>query len=393
MQSPASNGGWLGDDDKAKAPSMTEMVDRAIGEEEADDFVDDSWVDEEVGNDEYAGILDEPEGPVTPSPEVGGLFLKLLLVAALVLALGGGVMLMGQEKKTPEQARQEELAKELAFARSSIETGKNYLKDGKALLAIGPLEAAMTSLKTAGGSEKEILSTKATLATALMKSQEYQKAYDHWAGLAKSSAEYKKEGKAQMAECSKLLRAQATDGLAEAVEYIKNGESSSVIDLGKSALKIYEAHQGTASQKGKAWGVMGRGFMNGGEYGKAKDAFKKAMGLNPAGNYGVYISEINAKTAREDYYSGGGGSVAAPAVKRTVVVEARIDSGQPSPPPGVRVVAAPRPRPSTSASAPAPAPVAAPRPVSKPIPAYQPSSAGRRSGGERLGKKGVLSTY
>lgn len=386
--------GWLGDDDGAsKAPTMTEMVDRAIGEEEADDFIDDSWVDEEV-NDEF-GALEPTDGYTPPAPEVGGLFLKMMLVAVLVLLVGGGAMFLGKEQKTPEQLKAEELAKELAFARSSVQTGKEYLKENKALLAIGPLEAAMTSFKTAGGSTEEILGAKVELARAFMKAQEYQKAHDHWAALAKGPDSYKKEARAKMAEASKLLRAQATDGLAEAVDYIKNGESTSVISLGESALKIFEAHQGTASQKGKAWGVMGRGYMNGNEYGKAKDAFKKAMALNPGGNYQVYVAQINAKTAPTNYYSGGGGyTQPAPQPVRPVVINASIEPEAPSYVRSTGYVPRSSGRSSAPAAPAAPAASAPARPQTREIPAYQPrSSSGGRSSGQRPGAKNVLPGY
>jgi hypothetical protein len=398
---PSSKGdGWLGDDDAAaKAPSMTEMVDRAIGEEEADDFVDDSWVDEEVDNGEFDD-LEVPETHIAPTPEVGSLFLKMLLVAVLVLLVGGGVMFLGQEQKTPEQLHAEEMAKELAFARSSVETGKNHLKEGKPLLALGPLKAAITSFKTAGGSEQEILGAKTELARALMKAQEYQEAYEHWAALAKGPEEFRKEARQQMAEVSKLLRSQANDNLTEAVEYAKNGEATSVISLGESALKIFNEHQGTATQKGKAWGIMGRGFMNGGEYGKAKDAFKKAMELNPGGNYQVFISQINAKTAPVNYYSGGGGytepaSASRPA--RPVKVEASIGDG-PSYVQASGSVRRTSPRrtsnnSSSGASAPPPASTAPARPQTRSIPAYQPRSNQGRSSGQRPGSKNVLPTY
>jgi tetratricopeptide (TPR) repeat protein len=391
----ASDGdGWLGGEEKSKAPSMTEMVDRAIGVEEADDFVDDSWVDEEVGNGEFDDLEIQDHAP--PTPEVGGAFLKMVLVAVLVLLIGGGVMFMSQEQKTPEQLQAEEMAKELEFARSSVQTGKNYLQEGKALLAIGPLEAAMTSLKTAGGSETEILQAKTELARAFMKAQEYQKAYDHWIALAKGPEEFAKEAKLQMAEASKLLRIQANDQLVEAAEYIKNGESSSVIDLGESALKIFNTHQGLASQKGKAYGVIGRGCLNGKEYGKAKEYLKKAMSLNPAGGYGADLARIASETAPVNYYGGGGADYESETVRsaKVVKVEASIGDDGPSYQTGPRISGGSRRKKTTNAtssSASSP-PAVSSKPRTREIPAYQRPSQSS-SGGARKGDKGVVPGY
>lgn len=387
--------GWLGGAAAAKAPSMTEMVDRAINVEEADDFVDDSWVDEEVGQGEFDD-LEVPEY-VPPTPEVGGAFIKMLLVAMLVLLVGGGVMFMNQEKKTPEQIKAEEKAKELEFARSSVESGKNYIKNGQALLAVGPLEAALTALKTNGADGKEILDTKALLARALMKAKppQYQEAYEHWAGLAKSGdAEYKKEAKAQMAETSKLLRAEALAKLTEAAGYVAAGESSSVLTLGKDALKIFEAHAGTATQKGKAWGVIGRGYLNGKEYGKAKEALKKALALNPAGGYGADLAKIADLTAPASYYSGGGGyteTVQQGPRPRPVRVEASIGDG-----PGYsqrRVSGGGGRRRTTrtsSGGSTESAPAASSAPRTKAIPAFQRAQQPR---GPRPGQRGVVNSY
>ena len=388
---PSDNDGWLSGASSG-GPSMTEMVDRAINVEEADDFVDDSWVDEEVGSGEFDDLEISDHAP--PAPEVGGAFLKMLLVAVLVLVVGGGVMFMGQEKKTPEQIKAEETAKELEFGRSSVKTGQKYMKDGKALLAIGPLEAAMTSLKTAGGTEEEILEAKVDLARALMKAHEYQKSYDHWAALAKGNTRYKKEGNAQMLECSKLLRAQAADQLAEAAGYIKAGEQASVLDLGQKALKIYEAHKGTASQKGKAWGVIGRGYINGKEYGKAKDALRKARSLNPSGGYEADLARIAAATAPTTYYYdyGGSAAAAAPAQPTTVYLPASINSDDPGIPQGVRTGGG-GVRHSAPSAAPAAAAPAAPA-RTREIPAYQRSTPrGGGGGGGRKGQQGVLQGY
>lgn len=396
VNSPANEGkGWLGGDEGAsgRGPSMTELVDRAIGEEEADDFVDDSWVDEEVDNGEFDD-LGVPEY-VAPTPEVGGAFVKMLLVAVLVLLIGGGVMFLGQEKKTPEQIKAEETAKELAFARGSIEKGKEYLAKGQPLLAIGPLEAAIPALKTSGGSQDEVLSTKSTLATALMKTKDFEKAYEHWAGLAKSSPTYKAEATKQMAECSKLLRAKAVAQLSEAAPFAKAGESSSVLQLGESSLKIFERHGGTATQKGKALGVIGRGYFNGKEYGKARQTFKKALAMNPSGGYQADLARIAEATAPVNYYGGGGGYSApqpAAAPSQPVVVEASLDEG-----PGYVTASGSgggggsRSSSSASSAASVEAPAAPKR--TQEIRAYNRPSGNSGGSRGRLGSKGVLNGY
>lgn len=395
--STSEGNGWLGGGGAGhggKGPSMTEMVDRAIGEEEADDFVDDSWVDEEVDHGEFDD-LGVPEY-VAPTPEVGSAFVKMLLVAVLVLLVGGGVMFLGQEKKTPEQIQAEETAKELAFARGSAEKGKEYLSKGQPLLAVGPLEAAIPALKTSGGSEGEILDTKSTLATALMKNKEYEKAYEHWSGLAKSSPTYKAEARKQMAECGKLLRAKATAQLTEAAPYIKAGESSSVLLLGESSLKIFSEHGGTATQKGKALGVIGRGYFNGKEYGKAKETFKKALALNPAGGYQADLARIAEETAPVNYYGGGGGGgysapqPAASAPSRPVRVDASIGDGPGYATASGRSSGGIRRR-SSAAPAAAPAAATAAPARTKEIPTFKRSSNSGSS--QRKGSKDVLKSY
>lgn len=390
-----SSDGWLGGDEPTRAPSMTEMVDHAIGVEEADDFVDESWVDEEINSD-----FEEFETPeyTPPSPEVGSAFLKMLLVAALVLLVGGGVMFMGKEEKTPEQIKAEERAKELQFARDSVVAGNQYLKEGKPLLAVGPLTAAMTSLKTTGAPQDEILSAKADLARALMKAQEYEKAYDQWVGLVKGPEKYRKEAVAGRDDASRLLRAQATSELADAAKYYQMGESSSVLQAGEKALKIFEKHNGTASQKGKALGVIGRGYLNGKEYGKAKDYLKKARSLNPGGGYDADLRELASRTAPVDYYDGGSysGGYSAPqpvAQPQTVRVDASIDAGA-NYAKSTRTYA-PRTSSSSQASAPAqtaPVQAAPARRAVQPAPAPR-RSAPRSNSGGRKGSKGVLPGY
>lgn len=391
----AGDEGWLGGASSAKAPSMTEMVDRAIGVEEADDFVDDSWVDE-IDNDEFSELVEPSLDYAPQSPEIGGVFLKMLLVAVLVILIGGGVMYMGQETKSPEEIAAEKIAKELEFARSTFQTGKDFLQKGQPLLAIGPLEAAIVSLKTAGGTEKEIWDTKVELARALMKAQEYQKSYEHWAGLTKGPEEYRKEARGQMAECSKLLRLQANQQLTEAADYIRANESASVLQLGRSSLKIFEEHQGTASQKGRAHGVIGRGYFNGKDYTKARESLKRALALNPGGGYQADLNKIAQLSAPVDYYGGGYSAPAASAPAPQVVeVRASIDSD-----PGYAVSShrgggGGGSRSSASGSS-GSAPSAAPadnRPRTQAIPAYRPSSGNRSNSSQRKGDKNVLPTY
>ena len=390
---PRESDGWLGGSDDT-APSMTEMVDRAIDVEEADDFVDDSWVDEEVNDGEFDD-LEVPEY-VPASPEVSGLFVKMLLVAVLVVLIGGGVMYMQQEQKTPEQIQAEKIAKERDFAESSIEMAKKNLAGGNPLLAIGPLEAAMESLKTTGAPQSEILETKALLGRALYKGQEYQKSYDHWASLAKLDKKYKKEARSLMTESSKQLRAQANADLTEAAGYIKSGESTSVLNLGRNALKIYQAHGGNASQKGRAYGVIGRGYFNGRDYANARENLKKAKALNPAGGYGADLNEIADLTAPASYHNSGGGGYQyqqqpAPTYSQPQVAAPSFVPDQPG---YATSSGSYSHRPSSgggSSSSAASAPQAAPRPTTKEIPTFRGGNSG--SSGGRKGQQGVLKTY
>lgn len=392
-----SSDGWLGGEESARAPSMTEMVDHAIGVEEADDFVDESWVDDEIGDFEGLGV-DVAGGNeyAPPSPEVAHTFLKMLLVAALVLLVGGGIMYMGKEEKTPEQIKAEERAKELEFARSSVIAGQTYMKEGKPLLAVGPLTAAMTSLKTSGAPQEEVLAAKADLARALMKSQDYEKAYDQWVGLVKGPEKYRKEAVAGRDEASRTLRAQANAELAESAKYFQMGESSSLLIAGEKALKIFEKHQGTASQKGKAIGVIGRGYLNGKEYGKAKDYLRKAQRLNPAGGYEADLREIASRTTPVDYYgsgySGGGYSEPASAApSQPIQVNASIESDGGY----VKSQNTYHYTPRQAAPAPAqaaPAPVAQPR-VQQPVAPPRRNSSPQRSSGGRKGDRDVLPGY
>lgn len=388
-----SSDGWLSGEDSSHAPSMTEMVDHAIDVEEGDDFVDESWVDEEINSE-----FDELEVPEysPPPPEVGSAFLKMLLVAALVVLVGGGVMFMGEEEKTPEQIQAEQRAKDLDFARSSVEAGKNYFKEGKPLLAVGPLGAAMETLKTSGAPEEEVWAAKVELARALTAAQEYEAGYEHWAGLVKGPEQYRAEAIAARDQVSQQLRAVANAELTAAANYFAMGEATSVVAAGEKALKIYERHGGTASQKGRAIGVMGRGYLNGKEYGKAKDHLQKARKLNPAGGYEADLRLIASRTAPVDYHAGGGyssGYSAPAAPAQPVRVDASIDGG--SNYAKSTQTYSPSARRSTSrapaASEVAPAPVSKPR-VQQPAPAPRRPSSSNKSGG-RKGAKNVLPGY
>ena len=386
-----SHDGWLSEESPSKAPSMTEMVDRAIGVEEADDFVDESWVDIDDGD---FDPIAEPEYS-SPTPEVGGVFLKMLLVAALVLVVGGGLMFIGKEEKTPEQIKAEERVKELEFARGSVEAGKKYLKDGTPLLAIGPLTAAVTSLKTSGAPVEEIFAARAELARALMKTQDYEKAHEQWSGLVKAPESYRKEALSGRDESSRLLREQAAAELADAANYIQMGESSSVLQAGEKALKIFEKHGGTASQKGKALGVIGRGYINNKEYGKAKDYLHKAKSLNPGGGYEADFQLISSRTAPTDYYSGGnaGSSYVPPAPvaqPAAAPMRASIDSDKGYvKSTGTVVRRAPR---QASVAPVAPQAVQQQQRVAQPAAAPRRAPASNSSGG-RKGSKGVLPGY
>lgn len=390
--SPSGGRGWLNGEDEDSAPTMTEMVDRAMGAEAGGDFIDDSWVDEEVEGDDF----DELGAPEYIPPTMGGSgsFIKVLLATVFVLMIGAGVFFMGQDHQSPEEIQAEKMARQLGFAQTSLKNGQDFLAKNQPELAIGPLKVAFDGFKALGGHEEELYQTKRTLALAQTKAKKYDEAFQQWSELTKGPEKHRAEAKKEAARVENLLLAQADSMLVEAGKFANNGESASVLDLGRRALSIYEKHGGKASQKGRANGVIGRGYVNGDEYGKAKESFKIAQKLNPAGNYAADLAQIAQATAPVDFYAGtssyGRGVEEAPAAPQVVHVEASLGDG-PDYAKGQRGSRPSHRRSSSVGGGSASADTAAPA-KKREAPAFVRSSS-NSSSKRRLGDQGVLKTY
>lgn len=292
--SPDSGRGWLVDGGSTAAPSMTEMVDQAIHGETDDDFVDDSWVDEEIRDSEF----DELEVPeiVGHSPEGGGAFLKMLLVAVMGVLLVGGFLFINKDHKSPEQKEADKLAKRASFAKSTIESAKNDMANGRAELAVPQFEEALVALSDTKAGRKEMDETEALLSTALMKSEEYEKAIEHWRKL-KSSPD-KSVAKAAVNginTSSRELRKRANDLLKEGKSLAAKGEVNAVLPRGRDALEIYKDYGGSSAQQGDAHGLLGRAYLNGRDYGNAQDHLRLAVKMAPGIGYEKYLSEVNSR--------------------------------------------------------------------------------------------------
>lgn len=377
--------GWLSEG--GDAPSMTEMVDRAIGEEESDDFVDDSWVDEEIRDGEYDD-LEVPEYQ-PPAPEVGGAFVKMLLVAVLVLLVGGGMMFLRQDTKSPEEIAAEELRIAREDATNFLKTGATHLETGNAEAAVYAFKSAIEKLEELDANDQEILDATVSLATAQVKSGQFADGHKMWAQLAKESDEHKDLAKTMLLDANKGLRVQANDNLVKAMGYYQNGESNSVIKLGEQSLDIFKKHGGNKAQIGKAHGVIGRGYLNGYDYGRARTNLKKAAALNPKGDYKADFAKLAAAVSKPR--PNNRRRKPAPTVRRVRKVDAKITTG-----PSYKTRTGPvvRRAPRRAAAAPVAAPVAAPaRKTMKEIPAYSRASTKRPSTKGRKGQAGVLNGY
>lgn len=289
-----SGRGWLVDGGSTSSPSMTQMVDQAIHGETDDDFVDDSWVDEEIRDSEF----DELEVPeiVGHSPEGGGAFLKMLLVAIMGVLLVGGFMFIKKDHKTPEQKEADELAQRATFAKSTIESAKADMAKGRAELAVPQFEEALVALSDTKAGRKEMDETEVLLSTALMKSEEYEKAIEHWRKLKsspdKSVAKAAVEG---INASSRELRKNANDLLKEGKSLVAKGEVNAVLPRGRDALEIYKDYGGSSAQQGDAHGVLGRAYLNGRDYGNAQDHLRLAVKMAPGIGYEKYLSEVNSR--------------------------------------------------------------------------------------------------
>lgn len=402
-EEPASPGrGWLGDGpaetksegsgwlngESEDAPSMTEMVDRAINVEEDDEFVDDSWVDEEIRDNEF-DELDVPEY-VPPTPEVGGAFLKMALVAVLVILVGGGVLFLRTDSITPEEKAAQEAAKKLEFAQATIEGGKADLSAGRAELAVPQFEEALVALSDVNAPQDKIYQTEVLLCRSLMAAQDYREAYKHWKSIKSSGQkDYLAEAKKGLAASSRELRVEANALLDEGKQYAAKGEVNSVKRLGRDALDIYKAYGGNKGQLGKAHGIIGRGFFNGREYGSAQDHFKKAVKLAPGLGYEKFLADTNAQLRPAAYIAPMRQTTRRTTPRRpkrpiSIGSGASYQKSNGARGPGRR---APR---AAANSAPTAAP-ASPRKM-KEVPIYR--SNKRRSGSsKRKGQSGVLNTY
>jgi hypothetical protein len=389
--SPATGGGggWLNGEGPGDGPSMTQMVDQAISVEEADDFVDDSWVDEEIRDNDF-DELDIPEY-APPAPEVGGAFLKMLLVAVLVLLVGGGILFAKNESSDPVSTAADEMAKRLEFGRATMQSGKTDLEAGKPGLAIPQFEEALVALSDGKAPQDEIYQTEVLLGRALMGDEDYEEAYKHWANLKESGQEgYVKEAQQGMKNSSRQLRIKANGFLAEAKKYAAKDEITSVKRLGRDALDLYEDYGGSRSQLGDAHGVIGRGHLNGREYAPAKEEFKKAVALAPGIGYESYLNKASAALRPTQYVAPIQTAPRRPA--RSAAPKPSLDLGSPDyqQSSGRRGGGRARSTVNNNNSSNS-APKAAPKQM-KEIPAYRPTT-GRNSGGGRKGSKGVLKGY
>lgn len=312
VSSSPSGGGWLGGDgpdtpssqgwlgDEAQAPSMTQMVDQALNVRADDDFVDDSWVDEEIRDNEF----DELEVPefIAPAPEVGSLFLKMLMVAVLVVLVGGGILFVGSGKPSPEEQAAAKIQKQLEFGRGVAKSGRADLAAGKAALAVPQLQNAVVALAEGKAPKSEILAAEVDLGRALMADKDYEEAIKHWKSLKESGdKKYAAEAAKELAACKRQLRSTANGMIKEAKQYAAKGEINSVKRLGRDSLELYQKYGGSKAQLGDANGVIGRGFFNGREYPAAKGYFKKAVALAPGAGYESLLSKTNAELQPTSY--------------------------------------------------------------------------------------------
>ncbi len=387
------NSGWLAEGGDGGGPSMAEMVDRAIGEEEADDFVDDSWVDEEIREGEYDD-LEVPEEYTPPAPEVGGLFVKMLLVAILVLLVGGGMMFLQKDTKTPEEIAAEERMVARQDALTYLQTGETQMDNGQPEMAVYSFKSALEKLKEIEAPEKQIFDAKTELGDAYMQSGQYTEAHAVWKELAKAPDEYQEISKEGLKEANKGLRLQGLDMVTEANELYEDGESTMVIKMGREALELFENHGGSKVQQAKAHITLGRGLMNGYNYGEARKHIKTAMAYHPKGGYQNDLAELNQAVANKRTPRRRNARPK-PVQRRKIKVDARI-----KPSAGYQkasgVVRRARRRTAAPRAATAPAPAAAPQPRRmKEVKAYSRPAQPRNTGGsrQRKGQKGVVGSY
>lgn len=384
------NSGWLAD---GGGPSMAEMVDRAIGEEEADDFVDDSWVDEEIREGEYDD-LEVPDEYTPPAPEVGGIFVKMLLVAILVLLVGGGMMFLKKDTKTSEEIAAEERQEARKEALTYLETGQTQIEEGNPDAAVHSFKFALEKFNEIEAPEKQVLDTKVLLGDAYMEAGEYADAHTVWKELARAPDEYQEISKEGLKEANKGLRVQALDMVAEANEMYEDGEATAVIKMGREALEMFEKYGGSKVQQGKAHVVIGRGMINGYNYGEAEKHIRTAMAYHPDGGYDADLRELKDAVAAKRP-SRRRNARPKNVQKKVVKVNAnfRPDASYKKATGVVRRSG----RRTSSASGPAPAAAPAPAQPTRrmiEVKAYQAPTQQRSSGArQRKGQQGVVGSY
>lgn len=324
--SEESGRGWLVDGGGLSGPSMTQMVDQAIHGETDDDFVDDIWVDEEIRDSEF----DELEVPeiAHQSPEAGGTVLKMVLAAFLSILVLGGVFFLRDGGQSEEQKQADKTAMQTEFAKKAIQGGKDDMAAGRPELAVPQFQEAAATLKEIKADPKMIEDTEVLVGQAMIKAGEYEAAVAHWRTLKTSkNAAVAKQAVDGIKEASRRLRIQANETLKEAKALAAKGEVNTVLPRAQEALKIYKEYGGTATQQGDAYGVMGRSYLNGRDYGNAQDNLRQAIRLAPAAGYQRYLAEVNDRL-QPIYYSAPASSAAprasAPASRPT------FDIGGPS---------------------------------------------------------------
>ena len=283
---PQAGRGWLGD-----GPTMTEMVDKAINVEDDDVFVHDSWVDEEILDDDFQDLAVPQYEP--PSQEVGSAFLKMLLVAALIVIMGAGVLVIDRDSKTPEQQAADERAQKLQSVQAYEADGQSEMQSGRPELAASQFGAALTVLSELKADEKKIDQMELQLATALMKSEEYGEATDHWNNLIDSNAPEVAEAAAKgLAEAKRAKRLEANGLLSEAHSRLDQGEHLGARALAKESIEIYKNFEGSRSQLGEAYGTLGLSFLEVGDYGSAESYLRKSVEYAPELGYRRHLNSI-----------------------------------------------------------------------------------------------------
>lgn len=277
---PQPGRGWLGDPLSANEPSLTQMVGQAF-EVESDEFVDDSWVDEEIRDHDFEEL--EVAAPPPPSPEIAGTFLKLLLAAAMVVLLGGGLMSMDTEKTDPELEAAAEQAEHLQTAQAYISDAEKELGRGKAALAVPQFQTALIHLSEGQAPANKIDELELRLSQAMMAAGDHEESIAHWKNLLKSSdnriSDAAQDG---LLEAKKAKRVEANALLTAAKGEVAKEGTHSPRGKARTALELYQDFDGSKAQIADANGVIGLSFLNSQEYGSAETYLQRALAMEPA---------------------------------------------------------------------------------------------------------------